>query len=70
MSNIRKLKVEIIIDKLKQIQRDSTFEHAGFSGNDDEEDSSIKEKTKLFRHTWIIKPLGIIIEELGRELKR
>lgn len=61
------MKVKKIINELKEIRKCASFE--GLSIGTDTE--YIKEKTKLYRETWIIGFLDSIIKEmeLKKELK-
>ena len=73
MSNIRKLKVERIVDRLKEVLEASTMERADFDGCGDKEKtktSFIKERTRLYRQSWLIQPLEKAISDLQEELKR
>ncbi len=75
----RKLKLEKIIDELKEVYRVSTMETADFTGsivdakypkNQLEVTPFIKESTDLWRQTWITNPLQDIIKRLKFEMNR
>lgn len=51
------------IEKLKKIRETMTMENASFS-MDITEDRNIKEKTRIWRETWILPPLDTIIKKL------
>lgn len=63
MKSIRKTVIEEIITDLKGIQGISTMKTSDFS-------EELKEKTALWRNSWICDPLLDIIEKLEREHKR
>jgi len=80
---IRKLKMEKILSKLREIQRISTmktsdfsyhfcidYEEFGFPTKEKEVNKFIKGRTKLWRNSWIVDPLKEIIKEIENEINR
>ncbi len=76
----RKLKLERIIERLKDIERDSTMGNANFDPmgsasmkypiKNKEVTPFIKEATRIWRASWIIEPLQDIIKQLEFEMNR
>ena len=80
MSNARKLKLERIIDRLKEVQFDSTMKTATFESRCNcklelprthkEVTPFIVERTEVWRETWVTLPLLGIIDDLSTEMTR
>ena len=77
----RKLKLERIIERLKDVERTSTMGDACFDPRgrslpmeyptkSDEVTPFIKEATSLWRASWITEPLQDIIKQLEFEMNR
>jgi hypothetical protein len=59
-----KLRAEKIISNLEDIRHTATMKNAAFGFNDKELTNLIREKTSLWRYSWIIEPLDNLIAEL------
>jgi hypothetical protein len=80
MSRARKLKLERIIDRLKEVQADSTMKTATFESGykcklalpktNKDVTPFIVERTMIWRETWVTQPLLDIIGDLVIEMTR
>jgi len=74
---IGKKKMRRIVSELKEIKRVATMKTASFSSiasigdfpsKEKDVDSFIKERTRLWRRSWLVDPLQKIIEDLSKGL--
>lgn len=80
MATIRKKVMEKVLNELRSAKRASTMEHANFDDMFFDESKLpktskeitpyIKEKTRLFRHSWITSPIERAIQIIKEELER
>ncbi len=76
----RKLVIERLVTRLKEVKRDSTMKTANFvpfltekttyPKTGEEIDRLIKERTELWRRSWLTDPLTEIIKDLEYEMNR
>jgi hypothetical protein len=65
--SIGRKKASKLLEELREVRKTATMESASF-GFDKALDAIIKEKTRLWRETWIIAPLDRAIRLLEEEL--
>lgn len=63
MPNLGKRRLNRLLKELKELRRISTMESANFDIYNPETTEFIKEKTKLYRESYLISPLDRLIEE-------
>ena len=58
-------KAEDILMRLREVRDIVTMKNAVFGFNDSELTNMIRNETQLWRDTWIIRPIDLIISELN-----
>ena len=65
-----KQETEALLSELRELHRTATMENADFGrGNKENPTGFIKERTQLWRKSWLISPLEKLIERYERALK-
>lgn len=68
-----KKETEALVEELKELRRVATFESAGFfifEDDAEERNNEIREITKLYRESWLIRPLDELIERYEAVIAR
>ena len=64
-----KQETRALLSELRELHRTATMESANFDGSNREHRTEfIREKTQLWRETWLISPLEKLIERYERAL--
>ena len=63
MANLGKKRLKHRIGELKELRRISTMEVANFDIHNPETTKFIKDKTRLYRETYLVLPLDELIKE-------
>lgn len=64
------MKLNQVLNDLKEARKHATFENASFCFNDEELNAKIKDATKLFRESWLIPCIDNAIEEVEKEIAK